>query len=141
MADEKKHTGHYALTGGGEGALDARDGALCSDGDKAFVITSSYLYVYQLDADSGLDEDSPKIIAPDSNAGTKRWILIGTTAPEGTNTGDIIRYNATTDHWESCAEPLEFSQIILTPRESPVSEVEGAIYYKSTDNGVYVATE
>lgn len=138
---EVKHTGAYALTGGGEGALDARDGALCSDGDKAFVITASYLYVYVLDADSGLAEDSPKVIAPFINAGDKRWILIGTTAPAGTNTGDIIRYNATTGNWESSAEPLSFTQIILTPRASPVSDVKGALYYKSTDNAVYVATE
>lgn len=137
----EKFIGAYALTGGGEGALDARDGTLCSDGDKAFVIVSPYLYIYELDADSGEDEDSPAIIAPDINAGDKRWKLVGTTAPQGTNTGDIIRFNATTGYWESCAQPFEFTQIILTPRASPVSDVEGAIYYKSTDNGVYVATE
>ena len=131
----------FSLTGGGAGALDAIDGALLSDGDIAFVATSSYLYIYKLDADSGLAEDSPAVIAPDANGGLKRWKFVGTTAPEGTNTGDIIRYNATSGYWESCAEPFEFTQIILTPRESPVSEVEGAIYYKSTDNGVYVATE
>lgn len=131
----------FSLTGGGTGALDAIDGALLSDGDVAHVATSSYLYIYKLDADSGLAEDSPAVIAPDANANDKRWKLIGTTAPAGMNTGDIIRYNATTGHWESCAQPFEFTQIILTPQATPVSEVEGAIYYKSSDNGVYVATE
>ena len=28
--------------------------------------------------------------------------------PAGTNTGDIIRYNAATGNWESCADPFEF---------------------------------
>ena len=69
------------LTGGGAGALDAIDGAGLNDGDLGFVRTSSWeLHSYILDADSGLTESSPQAIAPDSNAGSKRWILLYTSA-------------------------------------------------------------
>lgn len=136
-----KAIGATALTGGGTGALDSRSGSLLTDGDVAFVETSDYVYIYVLDADSGLPEDPPRVIAPDANPGTKRWILIGSSVPQGVNTGDIIRYNAATGNWESCVEPFEFTQIVLTPRATPVSDVEGGLFYKSTDNGVYVGTE
>lgn len=63
------------LTGGGTGDLDIIDGTILSDGDFAFVITGSVFYVYILDDNSGEAESSPDIISPDSNAGTKRWIL------------------------------------------------------------------
>lgn len=61
--------------------------------------------------------------------------------PEGSNTGDIIRWNEALEAWESKAEPIEFEAIILTPRTTPLNPVEGTIYYKASDNGVYVAVE
>lgn len=136
-----KGIGATALTGGGTGALDSRSGSLLTDGDVAFVVTSEGQYVYVLDADSGQAEDPPRVIAPDVNPGNKRWILVASSVPQGVNTGDIIRYNAITGNWESCAEPLEFTQIILIPRAAPVSDVEGGLFYKSTDHGLYVGTE
>lgn len=73
--------GATALTGGGSGALDAIDGddadgggTPLADGDMALVATSGFIYFFVLDATSGAAEDSPDIIAPDANAGTKRWI-------------------------------------------------------------------
>jgi len=63
------------LSGGGTGALDALDGDALNDGDRAIVITTTYLYTYTLDATSGAAESSPDVIAPDSNPGTKRWLL------------------------------------------------------------------
>jgi hypothetical protein len=79
------------LTGGTLGCLDDLDGTLPSptkhndplnDGDMAIVITfqsdGTYpkkFFMYTLDADSGLTESAPGIITPDTNAGTKRWIL------------------------------------------------------------------
>jgi len=68
-----------SLTGGGTGALDAIDGALLEDGDRAIVIATSQVYFYYLDADSGAAESSPGTIAPDTNAGDKRWILAAST--------------------------------------------------------------
>ena len=64
-------------TGGGDGALDAIDGSLLKDGDAAHVsVPSTTINSWHiLDADSGIDESSPDVIAPDSNAGDKRWIL------------------------------------------------------------------
>jgi len=68
--------GATALTGGGSGALDAIDGAILSDLDAAIVITLTGAYVYSLDDDSGASESSPTVIAPDTNPGDKRWILV-----------------------------------------------------------------
>lgn len=64
-----------SLTGGGEGALDAIDGRNVSDGDRAVVI-ADLVYFYILDADSGLSESSPNVIAPDTNPENKRWVLV-----------------------------------------------------------------
>ena len=67
---------YIALTGGGDGALDSLDGNLLKDGDGAVCIipgTNEY-YAFTLDEDSGAAESSPDVIAPDNNAGTKRWI-------------------------------------------------------------------
>ena len=71
-----------SLTGGGAGALDSFDGSVPApgagplvDGDFAIVITpAGGISMYLLDEDSGLTESSPTIIAPDTNAGDKRWI-------------------------------------------------------------------
>lgn len=68
--------GATALTGGTTGCLDAIDGAGLNDLDGAFVITASAIYTYTLDVDSALAESSPDVIAPDTNAGDKRWILV-----------------------------------------------------------------
>jgi hypothetical protein len=66
----------YGLTGGGTGALDAIDGAILNDEDQAYVtVAGGFTYHYVLDDDSGAGESSPDIISPDTNAGTKRWIL------------------------------------------------------------------
>lgn len=74
MSDFYPATG---LTGGGSGDLDAIDGAGLSWGDKAIVlIGGGMVYFYSLDDTSGASEDSPRVIAPDANAGDKRWILI-----------------------------------------------------------------
>jgi hypothetical protein len=63
-----------ALTGGGA-ALDGIDGANLSGGEIAFVKLSGIEYDYILDATSGLTESSPYRIVPNSNPGTKVWIL------------------------------------------------------------------
>ena len=73
--------GATSLTGGGTGALDAINGSQLSDGDTAMVVVNGgTVYHYILDSDSGATETSPQIIAPDSNAGDKRWVLVSTTA-------------------------------------------------------------
>ncbi len=74
-----KGYGGTSLTGGGDYALDRPelDGDILNDLDLALVNTDGVLYPYQLDADSGLAESSPDVIAPDVNPGTKRWVLQG----------------------------------------------------------------
>lgn len=61
-----------ALTGGGTGALDAIDGTVITAGDIAVGADATDEYVYKCDA-SGDAESSPDCIAPDNNAGAKRW--------------------------------------------------------------------
>lgn len=70
-----------ALTGGGAGALDAIDGANLVDGDFAIVVSAGVYSVYELIATSGQAESSPDIIAPDVNAGDKRWLLRSSANP------------------------------------------------------------
>ncbi len=69
--------GAISLTGGGVGALDTIDGAVLNDLDAAFVQILGKVYFYTLDDDSAAAEDSPNVISPDANAGTKRWVLQG----------------------------------------------------------------
>ena len=59
--------------------------------------------------------------------------------PDGTNTGDIIRYNAATGNWESRAEPFEFKGIVLVPMALPGAPVDGQVGFNIADNGLYVA--
>lgn len=67
-----------SLTGGVAGSLDNLDGTDLQDLDISMVgelgVDAKF---YVLDADSGVAESSPNIIAPDLNPGTKRWILLG----------------------------------------------------------------
>jgi len=66
-----------ALTGGTSSAVDKLDGQNLFDGDKMIVVTTTNTYFYTLDADSAGSEDTTSytVIAPDTNAGDKRWVL------------------------------------------------------------------
>lgn len=85
--------GAIALTGGGDGKLDAIDGNSLDDGDVAIVTdaTNNKAYVYTLDSSAGdgtgTDESSPELIIPNTNYGTKGWVLV-----------DIIGHDGTTQH-------------------------------------------
>jgi len=59
----------------------------------------------------------------------------------GTVTGDIIRYNSVSGAWEVSAEPLSFKQINLTPAAAAILDIEGGMWYKSTEKCVYVCTD
>jgi hypothetical protein len=71
----KAYGSKTTLIGGGATALDSIDGAGLVDGDIAFVAVSGILYTYRLNATSGATDDGLNVIAPDANAGDKRWIL------------------------------------------------------------------
>lgn len=95
------YTALNALTGGLAGALDKIDGAGLSDGDAATVVLSTGVYHYHLNATSGASENSPYVISPDSNPGTKRWILVTPQAPFShvsakTDAGQLINNNTAT---------------------------------------------
>ena len=76
------------LIGGGIGALDAIDGTNLSDGDAATVQIDGIVYFYHLNL-LGAAESSPNVIEPDTNAGSKRWVL--QTVKVGKLGGDYIR--------------------------------------------------
>ena len=77
-----------AVTGGTATSLDGINGNLLSTGDFAFVMIGNAMHAYQLDATSGATEALPYIVSPDTNAGTKRWILQGTSAVSNYYTPD-----------------------------------------------------
>jgi hypothetical protein len=154
MVDTVYAIGATALTGGTSGCLDYEPVDDLHDGDPAMVFVSGdAVYHYIGDANSGAVESPPDVIKPDfqsagvSYTGDYRWILHRSypissgSLPSGTNTGDIIRWNAVSGAWESCAEPLDFTQINLTPQAGAVENSEGGFYYKSGDKSIYVCTE
>jgi hypothetical protein len=69
---------HFALRcGGTPNAMDSVDGNDLLDGDRCYVIEAGVFYTFWLDADNGGVDNSgttKTIIAPDTNAGTKRWL-------------------------------------------------------------------
>ena len=67
-------------------------------------------------------------------------ITYASNSPDGSTTGDILRWNATNDAWEVAVEPLAFKGIVLTPSSAALSDVEGGMYYRSTDKSVLVCT-
>lgn len=75
--------------------------------------------------------------------------VVGPQGPQGTPgdvfltgevTGDVLRWNSVTQLWEAAHEPLEFTEIRLTPKSSSTG-AEGTIFYNGDDNSVYVGTE
>ena len=69
--------GGIDLIGGGTGAIDKINGSVLNDKDIFVTIKDGIFYSHWLDDDSGAGENSPLIISPDLNAGTKRWLLAG----------------------------------------------------------------
>jgi hypothetical protein len=66
------------LIGGTDGCLDYVDGAGLNDKDSAIVVHAidNNAYFYRLDASSGATQNTPEVVAPVQNAGTKRWLLV-----------------------------------------------------------------
>jgi len=55
------------------------------------------------------------------------------------NDGAVPRWDSGNSQWEDKTEPLEFTQIILLPRSTPVdAATEGGLYYDSDDDSLYV---
>jgi hypothetical protein len=62
------------------------------------------------------------------------------TIPSGTNTGDIIRWNAGSGAYEAVAEPFILTQVNLKPAAAAPSNYKGGMYFSSLDDSVYVCT-
>ena len=66
------------INGGGSTALDSINGTDLAQGNRALVVKGTnpgQVYIYVLDATVGGAENYPDLIVPDTNAGTKRWVL------------------------------------------------------------------
>lgn len=129
-----------ALTGGGTGALDGKDGASLADGDGALVIIDNQVYIYHLDATSATAESSPDIISPDANAGNKRWVLAGFTG-KNVVVGDQSCEDGTLSggQWDSVVAKIYVSNKIAVSKLNfaasttyAAAKVKGLIY---ADNG------
>lgn len=95
------------------------------------------------DGEPGYETDTRRFKVGD---GVKIWSLLSygtsTELPTGTNTGDIIRWDDSgAGAWDVVAEPFVLDEIVLTPKASSASTVEGTVFYNSDDNSIYVATE
>lgn len=134
--------GFIALTGGGTGALDAIDGDLLSDKDVAFGVVDGVTRTYYLDADSGASESSPAIIAPNTNAGDKRWIL--SDAGDDFSLSDYADQRALELEWMKLNfQAISWAQFAIfesfddsTKRASPDPSTNDArVYANKLDNG------
>ncbi len=86
--------GCTAITGGSSGALDKIDGLSLNDGDTAVCIVRGLTFTYYLDATSGVAESYPTVVAPNTNAETKRWVISSVTPSYEV---DALYYGATYD--------------------------------------------
>ena len=115
--------------GGTAGAMDALDGDLLSDGDMCIVIhdVANQCLMYTLNSTSGVTESAPAIISPDSNAGTKRWILSDVYGYDGSNThllsdkpdrasnpinGNLIKHDANGDLYDSAVVATDVADAV-----------------------------
>lgn len=126
MADKVIYWSKTALTGGAAGALDSIDGTALQDGEVAHVWMSNVLYIYLLDADSGAAESSPAIIAPDTNAGDKRWILQSYYSGSGTLYTDHIAESTAGHGVEIDGLTIKDSGFALG------SDADGDMYYRAS---------
>lgn len=93
----------------GVGGLKSIDGTNLTDKDAAFVGGDGHGGFYELDVDSGLTEAIPNIVAPTSNAGDKRWILV---RPGGIG-GDVDAdwfYRGTGEFATAINEAIEYAK-------------------------------
>ena len=128
------------LIGGSKGALDKEDGKNLNNGDIAVAITIDGFAAYVLKDNLKTFENPPNMIRPRHNAGKKAWVIKVPNLLIKNNLFDnaLIRYNAKSKHFESCAQPREFLDMILTPRNVAPPEREGTMWYKKPARGIFV---
>ena len=85
-----------ALTGGATRALDAIAISSLTDGDRAFVVASGKLYVYEFDSSATDAESSPDYIRPDDYATAGVWVNIVSPIDSEMPVGTIIAWPTST---------------------------------------------
>lgn len=121
------------LTGGASGALDALDGTGLASGDFAITEASETVYFHKLDPSSGAAESSPDVIAPDNNAGDKRWILVDVIMP--THASDHIKGG--TDEVDGDKVDIDWNPSNSTPET--VAQTDSVDHLSSHLKGIDVA--
>ena len=106
--------GATSLIGGASGALDAIDGAALADLDGAIVISNDKTYLMCLDVDNAGAENSPLIIAPDTNPGDKRWVLNELICAGA----ELIKDATNTTLTLSCYHDTEATTALITMRKA-----------------------
>jgi len=71
--------------------------------------------------------------AADIMAAVNQW-------PDGTITGDVLRWDANAEEWVVEHEPIALAGVIMAPQAS-MTEVEGATYYNATAKHLLVYTD
>lgn len=96
------------LTGGSAESLDSIDGDNIELNERALVFEGTNpvrVYIYVAVADDTLNENSPWVIAPDRNAGSKRWVLasrlpkLWVANSEPVSSDDRLKGIAPGDYW------------------------------------------
>ena len=123
-------------TAGGDGSLDTYDGAVLADGFIGLVITDQLssgvysAYWYRLNASSGASESLPQVIAPNSNAGTKRWELVAvftdifrsaTNTETLSDTKTLLKFYL--EHFDLTDQSLQGNGYVVSRQVCRVSEI------------------
>lgn len=114
-------------------ASHTRSHSLISSLDHTSLATSGQLLKANA---SGLPVD-----ATNTDAEVAAAVMASHAHPDGTTTGDFLRWNSVSEAWEVSTQPIEVTQITLTPAEAAALDAEGGLWYKSTDKSVYVCTD
>ena len=81
------------------------------------------------------------LITAEVGNSTTTYVYGSSDIPSGSTTGDFVRWNQSTLAWEVAHEPINFKQIVLTPLSAAVSDIEGGLWYKSTEKAVFVCAD
>jgi hypothetical protein len=109
------------LSGGTGGAIDEFDGDDLYDGDVFITVANGFAYFHYLDDDSAAAEQSPSVIAPDTNPGDKRAILAG-----------MIMKQLMLENGDDDAFPAQF--VLRKNRTAAVDDGIGIIYFQANDD-------
>lgn len=112
-----------------------------ADVSEPVVITSPEIQVVAIEDDVHVVDEVRDIqivtVGEAGPAGRDGYLSL----PDGSVTGDFLRYNTVTGGWEVASEPVELKGLVLTPALASLVDAEGAVYYNSSSKNVQVCTD